>query len=129
MAAYDNQIFAINDAQLELETLADDMRSSQSTYGKISETLAKHFDKIEDSLNLLITEYEQKRGQFHGDTPVLELERLPVLAGFITRSKPARRPQTDELGYPPVHSAFFDVQHVIWRELLQSGIAKRTASP
>jgi hypothetical protein len=77
--AYDQQLAAINDAQLEFELLADDVRTSGQQPAGVITQLGDEFDRIEKALSKLITEYEQKLPTFRGSPAVLELDQLSVL--------------------------------------------------
>ena len=62
-SAYDVQIAAINDAQLQFETLADEI---QGAFPELAGTVAREFDLIEESRNALVREYEDNRRNFAG---------------------------------------------------------------
>ena len=125
---YDQQIAAINDAQLEFEVLADDMRGAQSAFPSVAMTLAERFDDIENSLNRLISEYEEARPRFSGEPLALKLEKLPVLDVFLSSTK-RQDPSMFARGFGPVHDNFAQVQRLIWKELLATAGTADAASP
>lgn len=127
-APYDQQTAAINDAQLEFETLADEVRGAGIP--ELAESLATKFDIIEKSLGALVTEYETARREFAGDPLSLQIARLPVLESFLQHpAKDEAAPRVvPEPGFAPVHNAFTAAQRMAWRQLLRASPPDRTGT-
>jgi hypothetical protein len=81
--SYDLYLEMINNAQLALENLARDIETSAPAFRSLE--LADDVWSMENYLSKLITEYETYRGKFRGSPPLLAINELPKLQGFIAR--------------------------------------------
>jgi hypothetical protein len=117
--AYDNQIAAINDAQLQFETMADEI---QGAFPDLAVSLATEFDTVEKSLNALLSEYEDNRPNFEGEPLELGIDHLPALNSFLEHPTKAgaSRAVTTTPGFAPVHNAFHRAQLKVWDQFLQT---------
>lgn len=106
---YDAQMFEINNAQLEFENLARDVKTSASLFSEV-DAVTRALDALETYLNRIIREYENERRHFAGEPPQLELERLPHLTRFLA-------PRSPDFG-AQVLGNFRRVQQVLRRDLL-----------
>ena len=119
--AYDEQIVGINDAQLQFETMADEIRGA---FPELAESLATEFDTIEEALNSLISEYEDNRRNFTGKPLSIREESLPRLKRFLDNPiNVGGASQKVEVspGFAPVHNAFRDAQRNAWERYLKPG--------
>jgi hypothetical protein len=81
-AAYDAQMSALNDAQLELEGVVKDVRANSDAIERAPE-LADRVSELEDALNHVISEWENERGTLAGTATPRRVDELPMLRGFI----------------------------------------------
>ncbi|HEY6514435.1 MAG TPA: hypothetical protein VI032_20835 [Burkholderiaceae bacterium] len=122
---YDACFDLLNDAQLELENLARDVRNSAPAFSSPGE-LEKRLWSMEKYLSRIITEYEQNRGRIPSETGRLLLQDLPELERFIestsSKSPPAsaKGPFASEVVGP-----YHDIQLEIRKDLLHPQLPGR----
>jgi hypothetical protein len=124
-SAYDEQIAAVNDAQLQFETMADEV---QGAFPGLAGSLAIEFDAVEESLNALVREYEDNRPNFDGEPLSISMNMLPALRSFLEHpSKQAGRRDTPAApGFAPVHDAFHRAQRMVWDQFLHAPPVNQT---
>jgi excinuclease UvrABC helicase subunit UvrB len=76
---YDHHIDTILKAQLQFETLADEVLDATAIPPTIAMPLRSQFQSLEESLHRLVREYQRERAQFSGEPAKLGLDRLPHL--------------------------------------------------
>lgn len=79
---YDTFFDLINEAQLELENLKRDIRTSAKAFSD-AKHLTDNLQIMDDYLGHLIGEYEVRRQKFIGIAPTLPLVDLPLLENFL----------------------------------------------
>jgi hypothetical protein len=110
---YDKWFDAINDAQLDLESLVHDIKTSEKAFSR-PELLRESLRSMEKYLNDLITEYERSRALFSCDGHTLPLDQLPKLTNFLLPGK-----------FAPHMSVYKDgVQRAIRSDLLYPNLPK-----
>lgn len=119
---YDDQIDVISKAQLQFETLADEVEVVGATGipSTAAASLAEEFQKMEDSLQRLVREYQRERAQFSGEPATLGLNRLPQLDAFRRHLGGEHRDDPVE-DFAPVRKRFHDIQRLILQELVREG--------
>lgn len=83
---YDECMADINDAQLDIETIKSDVKTSYQAYPSANR-LVPCVRSMDEYLGELIEEYELTRGQADLNTSELSLVDLPRFADFLGRSK------------------------------------------
>ena len=83
---YDVCFDLINEAQLDFENLARDVRTSANAFSDANKT-ADFLNKVDSYLNNLIGEYEDFRSQFSGAEASFPLNKLPRLEDFLKEAK------------------------------------------
>jgi hypothetical protein len=117
---YDAQMVEINNAQLEFESLARDVKTSASLFSDV-DAVKSSLDTLESYLNRIITEYESERRHFAGEPPQLELERLPRLMEFLA-------PKSVHFGWYVVRN-LAHVQRLLRRDLLSEPVREAISRP
>ncbi len=107
---YDQYMELVNDAQLELENLARDVKTSSVAFSKPDE-IVQSLEKMEAHLGELIGEYERKRPLFLDDVPHRPLGDHPLLEDFLRRAKDSKF--STEVVHP-----YHEVQATIRADLL-----------
>ena len=107
----------INEAQLDFENLARDVKTSAKAFSNSKKT-AEDLNKVDSYLNDLIGEYEDKRSLFSGAEPTLPLNKLECLQDFL---QPARLSKFKEGVVVPYH----DVQFAIRGDLMHPNLPAR----
>ncbi len=83
VGAYDKCMADVNDAQLELETIGDDVRGNTRDFPSGAD-IAGHLDAMEDYLGKLVSEYEKKRPTLEGQEDfALEPMSESALSDFL----------------------------------------------
>jgi hypothetical protein len=98
VANYDACMAEVNDAQLELETIKGDVKTSEGSYSSAS-SLTPKLKSMEQYLGELIEEYETVRSRT--DDIGIPLSKLPRFADFVGPSKGSNF----ESRYSDAHSA------------------------
>jgi hypothetical protein len=111
---YDICFDLLNSAQLDLENIAREVRTSAIAFSKAKET-EENLNDMDSYLNDLIGEYEDMRGQFTGAEPSLPLADLPRLEDFL---RPARESQFKDGMVVP----YFSVQSSIRKDLMHPNL-------
>ena len=88
--AYDKCMADVNDAQLELESIGDDVRGNTRDFPSGAE-IAKHLDAMERYLGKMVSEYEEKRPTLAGQkdfalAPITE----SALSDFLATAKKSK---------------------------------------
>lgn len=125
---YDDQIAAISNAQLQFETLRDELEDPRAIPLNNAGSLRKQFRVIEESLQRLVREYQRERVHFSGPPrETLLLEQLPQLREF--RESIGGKERDPVEGFAPVHSGFHEAQDLIWSELFSAPPPAQTSQP
>jgi hypothetical protein len=130
---YDTYLEMINDAQLDLEHLARELRGNvdkdKSAFTDPN-TLATCLESMEGYLLELVREYGHQRRQFQGDPPELLLTELSLLGKFIKPS--ADNCELEEQFIKPLHTIDetirADLLHPELSEYVKGLAALRTGS-
>jgi hypothetical protein len=95
---YDEQLAAINDAQLDFERLGQLAGIVRDSRVDTSE-LVRCMDDVEKSVGRLVTEYERNRGTMAPEVAKASIDSLPELQRFIDQSdnRPFRQGIADPL--------------------------------
>ena len=121
---YDHHLAAINDAQLEYETLVEDVSTNFTTFSN-STALVAQLRQIELYLHGLIAEYEQHRREEIDRPAHVPLGELPLLDHFLSL-RGGRGGEHDER-FAIVQGSFREFQRIIRADLmaLTEGMADR----
>jgi hypothetical protein len=82
---YDQYMADLNDAQLELETVKDEVADNPEGFLS-AEAIAARLRTMEHYLGEIVSEYERERRKAHGQ-PEIALERLGEFSGFIAKAR------------------------------------------
>jgi hypothetical protein len=82
---YDQHLRTINDTQLDLEVLRRDVEANSLAFTHHRQ-LSTALEAMDDCLGKLITEYEKKRGDFNGVSPIM-VSHLNRLQDFVKSRK------------------------------------------
>jgi hypothetical protein len=123
---YEQQFETINNAQLDLEDLADEVRTNIAAFSSPIE-LASEIDRMERYLGRLISEYEGARRLSGGEPPTVEMKRLPWLDGFLARR--GQDPEKFSHGFAGLRSSYQTIQGLIRNDLTGDGALVRKAQP
>ncbi len=115
---YDKQMAAIMDAQLQFETLRDEVLTTADVF-TFHHTLYRELKRIDSHLSDLITEYEEVRPECHPEHSPIPLNRLPHLKKFLAQHAEDR--EGFRQGFKPLKSSYVKVQELIRRDLLPLG--------
>jgi K+-sensing histidine kinase KdpD len=116
---YDRCLETINDAQLELENLARDVRNSAVAFSN-ADALVQAIRSMETYLSVLVGEYEIKRGTQSLRQEKLMLDDLPELNDFLL-------PADDSRFKPQLIIPYHKVQEVIRNDLLHPNLPRGDA--
>lgn len=113
---YDHQIDTIIKAQLQFETLADEVRDATAIPPTAATPVRRLFRSLEESLQRLVREYQRERAQFSGEPATLRLDRLPHLDAF---QKHLGTDHSDDRvqSFDSIKDGFHAAQDLIWKEL------------
>jgi hypothetical protein len=117
-ADYDRQMAAIMDAQLQFETLTDEVLTTADVFTS-HDLLSSELKRIDDHLSALISEYEKVRPGSRAKHASIPLSKLPSLKKFLAQHAEDR--QGFKQGFEPLKSSFIKVQELIRRDLLPPG--------
>ncbi|HUE79398.1 MAG TPA: hypothetical protein VMN38_07185 [Sphingomicrobium sp.] len=82
LARYDECMAEVNDAQLELEAIKSDVKTSRSAYPS-ADKLASSLKSMEQYLGALIEEYETVRARLGDTTAEIPMRKVPRFADFV----------------------------------------------
>lgn len=111
---YDTFFDLINEAQLELENLKRDIRTSAKAFYD-AKHLTDNLQTMDDYLGHLIGEYEVSRQKFTGIAPTLPLAGLPLLENFL-------EPAASSDFKPKMIMPYSTIQTVIREDLLHPNL-------
>ncbi|HEX6127241.1 MAG TPA: hypothetical protein VFZ23_17850 [Pyrinomonadaceae bacterium] len=114
---YDVCFDLLNGAQLDLENIARDVKTSWRAFSTaaVADKTVDDLRKMDSYLNDLIGEYEDSRNRFSGQEPSLHLSELSFLQDFL---QPARMSNFKDAMVVPYH----DVQWTIRKELMHPNL-------
>jgi hypothetical protein len=113
---YDHQIDTIIKAQLQFETLADEVLDATAIPPTDARPVRDLFQSLEESLQRLVREYQRERAQFSGKPATLRLDQLPHLDEF--QKHLGTDHSDDEVQkFQSIRGGFHDAQNLIWKEL------------
>jgi hypothetical protein len=115
---YDKQMLAIMDAQLQFETLRDEVVTTAEVFTS-HDLLSRELKGIDDHLSALISEYEKVRPGSRPKHASIPLGKLPSLRKFLAQGAEDR--EGFRQGFEPLKSSFIKVQELIRRDLLPLG--------
>jgi hypothetical protein len=88
LKAYDECMADVNDAQLELETVRDEVEESPEAYPSAAE-ICRHLKAMDDYLDPIVSEYEGARPKARGQ-PDIELSKIGSFSDFIANASGSR---------------------------------------
>ncbi|HWN11448.1 MAG TPA: hypothetical protein VNO50_19625 [Pyrinomonadaceae bacterium] len=115
---YDLCFDMLNNAQLDLENLARDVKTSAKAFSD-PDALVTHLRSMDAYLNELIGEYEGSRSRFSGDEPSLPLRELQHLVDFLQKAKESKF-------MPEMVIPYHEVQKAIRGDLLHPNLLEST---
>ena len=116
---YDRCLETINDAQLELENLARDVRNSAIAFSN-ADSLVQAIRSMETYMSDLVSEYETHRGTQLLRQEKLMLDELPELNNFLL-------PAAESRFKPQVIIPYHTVQEAIRKDLLHPNLPRSDA--
>ena len=116
---YDQFFDRVNDAQLDLENLARDVKTSAKAFSE-PEALEQDLWSMESYLGELISEYESVRSRFSENDPSLPVRDLVHLEDFLKSTDSSRF-------RPEMVSPYHEVQRRIRRDLLHPNLPEGSA--
>jgi membrane protein implicated in regulation of membrane protease activity len=119
---YDKQMTAIVEAQLQFETLREEVETGAAVF-RSHDVLAEKLKAIDDHLSALITEWELQRPNWSGRHPQVRLDRVQKLDDFLAQY--SENPEKFRQGFKPLKSSFDRVQELIRHDLLPTGRGAR----
>lgn len=86
LAVYDLHMDAINDSQLELESIRQEITTNKSCFSDDS-LITGSLKAMDEYLGELVSEYEVNRPAFSGNPPTLRIGQLTEMKKFLSKTK------------------------------------------